>query len=305
MAMANKTVSLVLGGGGARGMTHIGVIRYLEDHGYQVRYVSGSSIGALVGGIYAAGKLDTYADWVCALELGDVVRLLDLSLSGEALFKGERIISVLRKLVGEHDIESLPIGFTAIATDLSHQDGGREVWLNKGPLFAAIRASIAAPSVFTPVTVDGRVLVDGSVTNPVPVGPTLNDQTDLTVAVNLNGRFEASHDWASVQTVPAAQPEDDGLLARFRRERIAAFFESNWPLGGSDSGVQSLSMRDLVIRSMETMEQTITQVKFAANPPDITVSIPRNLCSFFEFYRARELIEYGYKRAEKTFSRLD
>jgi NTE family protein len=175
------------------------------------------------------------------------------------------------------------------------------VWLNKGPLFDAIRASIAAPSIFAPVVADGRVLVDGSVANPVPVGPTLNDQTDLTVAVNLNGRFDATCE----QIEPAPPPEDEGILAKFRREKIVAYIESSWPLGGEQADPSSLTMRDLVLRSMETMQQTITQVKFAANPPDVTVSIPRNLSGFFEFYRANELIEYGYQRAGHTFSRLD
>src|SRR5690554_764142 len=116
--MAGIPTSLVLGAGGARGLTHIGVIRCLEAHGYDIRYISGSSMGALVGGIYAAGKLDTYADWVTALQRLDVLRLLDWSLNG-ALFKGERIIRVLRELIGDSRIEELPIGFTAIATELS------------------------------------------------------------------------------------------------------------------------------------------------------------------------------------------
>ena len=148
---------------------------------------------------------------------------------------------------------------------------------------------------------DGRVLVDGSVANPVPVGPTLNDQTDLTVAVNLNGRFDA----ACAEPEPPPPDEDEGILAKFRREKIVAFMESSWPLGGQEPEPANLSMRDLVLRSMETMQQTITQVKFAANPPDIVVSIPRNLSGFFEFYRAKELIEYGYQRAEEAFSRVD
>jgi len=182
MTADKKSISLVLGGGGARGLTHIGVIRYLEDQGYDIRYISGSSIGALIGGIYAAGKLDSYAQWVSALEKKDIVRLMDWSFRGGALLKGDRIISVLRDLIGEYNIEDLPIGYTAVATSI-HE--GREVWLNRGPLFTAIRASTAVPIIFTPVKLGNRLLVDGGLINPIPIAPTLNDDTDLTIAVDL------------------------------------------------------------------------------------------------------------------------
>src|SRR5690606_4834385 len=136
------------GSGGARGLAHIGVIRCLEDKGYDIRYISSSSMGAVVGGIYAAGKLDVFAEWVSALQKLDVLWLLDWSLGGGAFFKGERIIQALTQLIGDREIEELPIGFTAIATELST---GREVWLNKGSLFEAIHASIAVPTLFAPV----------------------------------------------------------------------------------------------------------------------------------------------------------
>ena len=181
------TVSLVLGSGGARGLAHIGVIRWLLDNGYQIRSISGSSMGALVGGIYAAGQLDVYARWVSALERLHVLRLLDPTLGRSGLFKGERIISVLRELIGDHDISELPVRFTAVATDL---DSGQEVWLREGDLFNAIRASIATPLVFTPFRHGGRTLLDGAVVNPVPVAPTLTDETELTVAVDLSGPAE-------------------------------------------------------------------------------------------------------------------
>lgn len=299
MTASEKTVSLVLGSGGARGLAHIGVIQYLLEHDYTIRYVAGSSIGALVGGIHAAGKLEAYTDWVCSLELSDVVRLMDLSLGRESLFKGERIISVLRDLIGEHEIQDLPIRYTAVATDLSDADGGREIWINKGPLFDAIRASIAIPSIFSPVSWNSRLLVDGSVTNPVPMGPTLNDHTDLTIAVNLNGKHEIIEP-PSKQT-PKSR---DGIVAKFRRERVASFVDRSWPVLGRGASTTVPAMPDLIFRSMETMQQTITEFKFAANPPDVVVSIPRNLCGFFEFYRARELIEFGYQRAKSTLSQI-
>lgn len=184
MPADTTTVSLVLGSGGARGLVHIGVIQWLTENGYSIRSISGSSIGALVGGIYATHKLEVYAEWVLALERMHVLRLLDPTIGRSGLFKGERIINVLRELIGDCDIEDLPISFTAVATDL---DSGQEVWLRKGKLFDAIRASIATPLVFTPVRHGDRTLLDGAVVNPVPVAPTIDDATDLTIAVDLSG----------------------------------------------------------------------------------------------------------------------
>ncbi|TMH71226.1 MAG: serine protease, partial [Betaproteobacteria bacterium] len=149
------TVSLVLGSGGARGLAHIGVIQWLTENGYEIRSIAGSSMGALVGGIFAAGKLEVYAEWVLALERLQVVRLLDPAFGRPGLFKGERIMDVLRELIGDFAIEDLPVSFTAVATDL---ESGEEVWLREGKLFDAIRASIATPLIFTPFEYRGRKL---------------------------------------------------------------------------------------------------------------------------------------------------
>ena len=187
--LSGKSVSLVLGSGAARGLAHIGVIDSLSSHNLEIRSISGTSMGALVGGIYAAGKLDTYRHWVCGLSRADVFRLLDLSFDTGGLFKGDRIIRLLSRLIGDRHIESLPIPFTAVATDI---ELGREVWLRRGSLFDALRASMAIPAVFTPHIYHGRVLIDGGVVNPLPIAPTLHDKTDLTVAVTLSGSEEAT-----------------------------------------------------------------------------------------------------------------
>ena len=146
--MTGKTVSLVLGSGGARGLAHIGIIQWLEERGYEIESIAGSSMGALVGGIHAIGELDAYTHWVKALRQIDVLRLLDFSFQKSGLIKGDRVISVLKELTGDRNIEELPISFTAVATNVNDQ---REVWLNHGSLFDAIRASIAIPTIFTPV----------------------------------------------------------------------------------------------------------------------------------------------------------
>jgi NTE family protein len=213
---ARPTVSLVLGSGGARGLAHIGIIEAIEQAGYEVRSIAGASMGALVGGIYAAGRLDVYTRWVTALSRIDVFRLLDFAYDRRGLFKGEKIINLLKDLIGDHEITRLPISFTAVATDLKTQ---KEVWFNRGPLFDAIRASIAVPTIFTPYEYQGMQLVDGALINPIPIAPTLHDKTDVTVAVNLNGSPDPRLE------DPAREPEAEPPF-RFYHRRIAEFIET-------------------------------------------------------------------------------
>jgi NTE family protein len=294
-----KTVSLVLGAGGARGLAHIGVIDWLTENGYEIRSIAGSSMGALVGGIYAAGKLDIYKHWVTALDKGDVLRLLDPNLGLSGLFKGMRIIETLRGLLGERDIEDLPISFTAVATDV---EGQKEVWLSRGPLFDAIRASIAVPLVFTPHKVNGRRLLDGSLVNPLPIAPTLRDQTDLTIAVNLSGPPEEA---LSSPPPPRARPARAVAGNRYR-ERIQAFIdELQDRFRSEEAAEQDWSYFDIIALSMETMQNTITRLKLAAYTPDVTITIARDAARLFEFYRAQELIELGREKAARLLERSE
>lgn len=190
MTISKKTsVSLVLGSGGARGLAHIGVIHWLEEHNFEIASISGCSIGALIGGIYAAGKLDLFEQWVREISTVDIFTLLDISWQKNGLVKGDRIISTLTDLVGDVAIEDLSIKYTAVAADIVNE---KEVWLSSGSLFDAIRASISLPLFFTPFHYKGVDLIDGGVLNPVPIAPTFSDHTDLSIAVNLGGRIKAS-----------------------------------------------------------------------------------------------------------------
>lgn len=282
-----KDISLVLGSGGARGLAHIGVIEWLEAHGYRIRSIAGASMGALVGGIYAAGELDTYKHWVSALDRTDVLRLLDLSFGWSGLFKGDRVIERLRDLIGERNIEDLAISFTAVATDVEQQ---REVWLQRGPLFDAIRASIAVPLVFTPFRVRGRPLLDGGLINPVPIAPTLSDHTDLTIAVNASGPAAGRH---RAPSPPPARNEES------YRARIKAFIDELQEKVTRSTALQ-WNYFDIMSMSLETMQSTITRLKLAAYNPDAVLEIPRDAAGAFEFYRARELIELGRQLAEEV-----
>jgi len=284
-----KTVSLVLGSGGARGLSHIGVIQWLTENGYAIRSISGSSMGALVGGIYATNKLEVYAEWVLALERMHVLRLLDPTLGSPGLFKGERIINVLRQLIGDCNIEDLPMAFTAVATDL---ESGEEIWLRQGNLFDAIRASMATPLVFTPFMHGERLLIDGAVVNPVPIAPTLEDETDLTIVVDLSGPAEER---------PLAATSDSLINDNSYGARIRKFLASVRPVRTAKG--PSRGMLNVARVSMQAMQDTIAKLRMSNYSPDIVIDIPRNACGFFEFWRAEELIELGRERAALALSR--
>ncbi len=287
-----RTVSLVLGSGGARGLAHIGVIQWLERHGYSIRSIAGSSMGALVGGVYAAGQLDSYATWVGALSKRDVMQLLDFAFSLSGIFSGDRIIQRLRDMLGDVQIQDLPIAFTAVATDL---DNGREVWLNKGSLFDAIRASMAIPTIFTPVVYEGRLLVDGGLLNPIPIAPTLSDITDMTVAVSLSGKPQP------LESGQPQQPSADAGRENSYQAAIREFIDGiqrHLP-GRKETQQESANMLDVMSRSLESMQNTIGRLKLAAYNPDYLVEIPSNACGLFEFYRAAEMIDLGRARAEQ------
>lgn len=297
-------ISLVLGSGGARGYAHIGVIEELLAQGFAIQSIAGSSMGALIGGIHATGKLDEYRDWVRPLQKFDVFRLLDWTLSGGGFIKGERIIGKLRELVGDTMIEDLPIAYTAVAVDL---DTHREIWFSRGPLFDAIRASIAIPAVFRPVRYQGRLLVDGGLLNPVPVVATLRDMTDCTIAVDVNAAPEQPGGGAQEpgSGTPELAPAENDVNNNARLHRLREFF-TGWfereEAPATDTDTQS-GMLELFARSLDTVQETLTRLKLAAQPPDLLITVPRNSCAFYEFHRAEELVEIGRQRTREALAR--
>jgi NTE family protein len=289
-------------------------------------------MGALVGGVYAAGKLAEYRAWVASLQKLDVLRLVDWSWRGGGLIKGERIIGALKELIGEMDIENLPIAYTAVAVDI---DAEREVWFSRGSLFEAIRASISIPTVFRPHYYEGRRLVDGGLLNPVPITPTLRDLTDYTFAVDVNApadRGEPEKPVTQPQSTPPetlgspaqlpdmpldalgaeAQPGSAPAPARSRalggvRRHFAALLESlmlrRAPTPAlSLDGLPQMGMMELFARSLDTVQSTLTRFKLAAQPPDLLIEIPRDVGAFYEFHRAEEFIELGRVRARAALA---
>jgi len=285
-ASRRPSVALALGAGGAKGLAYIGVIEELRRAGFDIVAIAGSSMGALIGGIHAAGKLEVYRDWVCALQKIDVLRLVDWTLSRGGLIKGERIIGVLREMIGDIDIEALPIEFTAVATDIDRQ---REVWLSRGPLFDAIRASIAIPMVFHPHHVDDRRLVDGGLMNPVPLAPLLRARSDYIVAVSVNGPEEAL----------APQREAGVSSRRGLHGRIAALVGHH---SRDEETQRAPGWLDIVTRALDLMQDNLAQMKLAAHRPDLLIELPRNIGMAYEFYHARAIIEAGREHTRRALA---
>lgn len=337
--MAEPTrVALALGSGGARGYAHIGVIQVLEERGAEIVSIAGSSMGAVVGGLHAAGQLDAYSAWVQNLRQRDIVRLLDVSLSAPGAIRAEKVLARVRELLGGARIEDLPVPFTAVATDLFAR---KEVWFQEGPLDAAIRASIAIPGVITPVMLNGRLLADGGVTNPVPLAPTSSARADVTIAVSLGGEsrnppsgspVEESaeprpiEEWADRFRAGASQLLDRevvrSLLGRFGASSGPVPVEEMSPLdevgpldgtvidGSTDPGADAfgalpagLGKFDMMYQSLDAMQSVLTRYRLAGYPPDVLVSIPRDACRSLDFHRAVEMIELGRRTAEEALDR--
>ena len=292
-----KQVTLVLGGGAARGLAHIGVIRVLEEEGFNISAITGTSMGALVGGIYAAGKLDKYTDWVTSLTKKDVIQYLDVSFRAKSgILKGDLIMEALRDFVGDVSIESLTIPFLAVATDLTAR---KEVWITRGHLFDAIRASISVPGVFTPHRFAGRWMVDGGLLNPVPVTPAAQTLAGVTIAVDVTGPRSANP-FGQIETRELEQPPQ-------LRKKIEEFLASIQNYLGTEASQEDdqPALSDVLINSFETMQETLSRYKLAANPPDLLISIPKNICAAHEFFRASELIEAGAWWARRALETAD
>ncbi|SIS58254.1 patatin-like phospholipase family protein [Neptunomonas antarctica] len=286
------SVSLVLGSGGARGYAHIGVIEVLEARGYHISCIAGSSMGALVGGLYAAGALDAYREWVMGLSRLQILRLLDLTF-GLGTIRGDRLFQKITDLAGDPGIETLRIPFTAVATDIIHH---KEVWFQRGSLQAAIRASVAVPGVFAPIVDAHRVLVDGGVLNPLPIIPVVAARSDLIIAVDLNSspampEVQLPRALSLIPTVP-----DSVAMASILKKNGEKNYENKFKL---DSNL------DVLMCSLEVMQGALSQYKIAGYSPDVLMNIPTETCRFHDFHRAREVIEVGRKVANESLDALE
>ncbi|MGV0642257.1 patatin-like phospholipase family protein [Mycolicibacterium sp. XJ879] len=313
--MADKRVALALGSGGARGYAHIGVIDELRDRGYDIVGIAGSSMGALVGGLQAADKLGQFADWARALTQAAVLRLLDPSITAAGVLRASKILDAVRDILGDVRIEDLAIPYTAVATDLI---AGKSVWMQRGPVDAAIRASIAIPGVITPHVLDGRLLADGGILDPLPMAPIAAVNADLTIAVSLAGSESGG-----AEAVSDGGPRTTEWLSRVWRSTTALFDSSAVrSRSGSGSDDESDSDTELVdatneatvpkLGSFEVMNRTIdiaqaalARHQLANYPPDLLIEVPRSACRSLDFHRAAEVIEVGRALAAVALDELE
>ena len=279
-----KSVSLVLSSGGARGVAHIGVIEALEEEGYTINAIAGSSMGAIVGGVYAAGQLAEYKEWVCNLDKLDVFKLLDFTLSTQGFVRGERVFNEMKKFIQDRDIEQLNVPFAAVATDIINK---KEVVFKKGSLYQALRASAAIPSVLKPSIIDNVELVDGGVLNPIPINHVHVEEKDLLVVSDVN---------ADVPSKLISDKKEEKNKFTPLLEKWSNIF----PSVSANNKPKRLSIFDLFARSIDLMQDRISDYIVESYKPDVVVKISRDLCSTFEFYRSAELIEYGKKEMKKA-----
>lgn len=298
-------IALALGSGGARGYAHIGVINELQERGHQIVSVAGSSMGAVVGGVFAAGELDAYTDWVLGLSQRAVLRQLDPSLTSAGVIRADRVLARMVEIVGDRRIEDLPVRFTAVAVDLL---ASREVWLDEGPLDRAIRASIGIPGVITPAAVNGRLLVDGGVLNPVPVAATASSHADLVVAVSLQGQ-RSRHAGATPTRESADRRPAAEWLDRFRAnaaealssdavaaiaQRLASLRPGAGASGHDDTEqLPAVGMLEVLSLALDASQSALTRYCLAAHAPDILITVPKDACRTLDFHKAAELIDLG------------
>lgn len=326
-----KKVALVLSSGGPRGFAYIGGIEELTRRGYVITSIAGASAGALVGGIYAAGGMDRFKQWISGLTAAQVVSLMDPSFSRTALVKGERLIREIRSRVPEVDIENLPIPYTAVSTDLYT---GEEVLLRKGPLFDAIRASISIPSMFTPMHLDGRTLIDGGITNTFPLNRVQRTEGDILVGFNVNEidagsirtyldsrstlaqRGRVIREEAQLLIKDSLSAPGADILERVRkgtellRARVETIREDN--LLEADSREKHLptdadgNVATILDRSFGIMNCALSRQCIALTPPDILVSLPYDSYQgVYGYSHAAEIIEKGRSLMAEALDRYE
>ena len=330
-------VALALGSGGACGYAHIGVIEALRARGYEIVGIAGSSMGAMVGGLQAAGRLDEFAAWAKSLTQRTILRLLDPSISAAGVMRAEKILDAVRDILGPVSIEQLPIPYTAVATDLL---AGKSVWFQRCPVDAAIRASIAIPGVIAPHEVDGRLLADGGIMDPLPMAPLAAVNADLTIAVSLSGSERIDNreaepgntaEWlnrmvrntsALLDTTAARslfdRPTARAVLSRFGGPATESDSWSddldaeqaeaalNAPDDITDApGIPKLGSFEVMIRTIDIAQSALARHTLAAYPADLLIEVPRSTCRSLEFHRAAEVIAVGRALANQALDALE
>ena len=283
-----KKIALVLSGGGARGLAHIGAIETLESHGYEITSIAGCSMGALIGGMYAAGKLPEVKDWVLALDRRKVLSLVDFSLSLTHLVKGDRVMEALKEIVPDVNIEDLPIPYTAVATDWN---SGKEVVFDHGSLYDAIRASISIPLFLNPVRREEMLLVDGGLVNSLPLNRVVRHSGDLLFGINVS-----THDYQGELLMQ--QFVERKLLSKSMpaavMNRIMKHFE----------GI-NINYVTLLMRTIAIMLEQNTRQQILISRPDLVVQVPMKRYGVFDFDKAAAILQIGKHKTSRALRRFE
>jgi len=300
-SIRRPVIGLALGGGAARGFAHIGIIRTLIAHGIVPNVVVGTSIGAVVGGAYAAGHLDTLEEWARSLQPRNILGYLDIRLNGSGLIGGDKLAAQLESAIGPTLIEDLPLKFATVATEVRT---GHEIWLTHGRMVEAMRASYALPGIFSPVLVGDRWLVDGALVNPVPVSAARALGAEIVIAANLSSDVFTHSTTVYSHGAPAEAPEvtvepappKRGFGRLFSAERTVKreFFG-----GGGRPGISSV-----MVDAFNIMQDRITRARLAGDPPDLLISPRVGQIGWFDFHRADDLIAFGARAAERAIDSI-
>ncbi len=295
----NPAIGLVLGSGLARGFAHIGAIRALEKHGIKPGIVTGTSIGALVGGCYLSGKIDEFEDWALSLTRRKIFGYLDFRVRSAGLIGGARLTALMAEYFAEHKLEDLPCPFVAVAADMVT---GHEIWLKEGSFIDTIRASFAMPGVFPPVDLNGRRMLDGALVNPVPVSPCLALGARVTIAIDLNGDMigKAAKPGQNYHTVAGfdvfnphdVTQEEQGLFSGGFAQRMFRRDPNNPSLFG------------VMVSSLNILQDRLTRSRLAGDPPDVHVKPRIGHIGLLEFERAKELIKEGEEAVDRKLPEL-
>ena len=282
--LQKKDIALALSSGGARGLAHIGVIEELESQGYRITSIAGCSMGALIGGVYAAGKLEEFREWMKTVDKKKMLELTDFSLSLNHIVKGTRIIKAIMEFVPDVLIEDLPIPYCAVATDWI---SGREVVIDKGSLFEAIRASISLPTFYEPVRRDGMILIDGGVVNPIPMNRVKRHEGDLLVAVDVSGH-DYKAQWEKTIKLTERQKHDKSLKAKLLDMIIPDNIEFNY--------------YTLLSRTSSIMIRQNSLLMAQLTKPDILIDIQMSRYGSFDYDKSERLITIGRNKARKALT---
>lgn len=277
----NKNVALVLSGGGARGIAHIGVIEVLEENGYQITSVAGTSMGAFVGAVYSTGKLTEFKNWLINIDKLEIVKLIDFSFSTLGFIKGDRLFTELKKFIPDTNIEDLPISFKAVATDIMNR---REIVFEQGPIFDAVRASISIPSVFAPVKTDATMLVDGGMVNNLPIDRVERNEGDILVAVDVVANVPY------YENVALEEEKHKGKIERFKN-----YFD--------DKKAKNISTKinnfEVLDKSINLMIEQLVKAKVKEYQPDIFIQVSQDASGLFDFFKAEHIVNIGRKIAQE------